>query len=151
MMLLWNFGVGLCENNMDMISLDMKKNGLSKILKSQRNIYTNWKTAHHTFIPFISLPCESKDKTSVYAAIQYWKTIDTQHKRGSGCQSKLSKMSNQCSIEVDSVEFRYSWVHRVLPYTVFYFFIMFVYYIQIRQYCGFSQEIGPSVIYMRQG
>ena len=31
-------------------------------IEGQGNIYTNWKTAHHTFIPFISLPCVSKDK-----------------------------------------------------------------------------------------
>ena len=31
-------------------------------IEGQGNIYTNWKTAHHTFIPFVSLPCVSKDK-----------------------------------------------------------------------------------------
>ena len=61
-----------------------------------KEIYIQTEKQHttHSYRSF-HCPVWVKTKTSVYAAIQYWKTIDTQHKRGSGCQSKLSKMSNR--------------------------------------------------------
>ena len=90
-------GVGLCKNIMVMISFSVKETWTINDIERSRKYMYNWKQ-HTTLILFISLPCESeKQSPSVHCCSVLGINRYAALKRGSSCQSKLSK--RQCQIQ----------------------------------------------------